>query len=71
MIQPWTMLMEKLRLHPKAVCRQLIAALEDHKPLTGKDEREVLHALENTSIDIERILAGLQRNTLKIILDRT
>jgi len=62
--------MEKLRIHPKAVCRQLITALEGTKPLSRTEERRVLCAIENTGIPIERVLATLSKGALKTLLER-
>ena len=60
--------MGKLRIHPRAVCRNLISALDAHKPLSGKDERRVLYAIEKTGISLERVLASLSKGAIERLL---
>ena len=52
------------RVAPAAVCRQLIANLDRHKRLNDSEQSEVLLALQNTGIGVDRILASLTRQTL-------
>lgn len=70
MLFPWSTLMEKLRIHPKAVCRQLISALEEYKPLSDSDERRIYYAIKNTGIPIDRVLARLSIGAIKQLLEQ-
>lgn len=62
--------MEKYRIHPGAVCRQLLTNLKTHKPLTASEERRIIHAIEMSGVvnGTDRLLAGLSRNTLESLL---
>jgi len=69
-IEQWYAIMQQFRIHPKAVCRKLITALEDQKPLSNVEERKVIRAIESTGIPngVDRMLAGLSVNTLKTLM---
>ena len=56
------------RVQPAAVCRQLIANLEKSKRLDKSEQAAVLHALEKTGIDVNRILANISKQALKTLL---
>jgi hypothetical protein len=62
--------MQHLRIHPGAVCRQLLANLRKHEPLTASEEERIIHAIENAGVPdgVDRLLAGLSRNTLEQLL---
>ena len=53
------------RIHPSAVCRQLIANLETHKRLSKDEQTAILSAIQNTGIPVERVLADLSRNVIE------
>ena len=67
-INSWYTLMRKIRLHPGAVTRQLLANLKRFDPLTDTEEQRVIDAINATGISTERVLATLSRNTLTEIL---
>jgi hypothetical protein len=70
MIRSWDHMMEKLRIHPGAVCRQLLSNLNRHEPLTASEEDRIIRAIENAGVPngVDRLLAGLSRNTLEKLL---
>ena len=63
--------MANLRIHPGAVCRQLLTNLKTHKTLSFEDERKIIHAIESTMIPhaADRLLASLSRNTIEKLLE--
>jgi len=65
----WYTIMQKLRINPGAVARQLLANLKTHKPLTYEEERRVIFAIENAGVEVDRVLASLSRNTIKELLN--
>jgi len=50
----------------------LLAHLEETKPLSNTEEREVMRAIESTGIPngVDRMLASMSANTLKSLLAR-
>ena len=50
-----------LRLHPKAVCRSLLADLDKHQRLNPKEQSVILLALQKTGINLDRVLASFSR----------
>ena len=62
--------MRKFTLHPRSVCRNLLTRLEGIKPLSAQDEARILRSIESTDIPdgVDRMLAGLSRQTLKELL---
>ena len=61
-----------MRVAPKAVCRQMLARLQSHDPLTEAEQRRVIHALNKCGVpDVtDRLIAGLSRNTLELLLEK-
>lgn len=61
-----------IRVAPHAVCRQILANLQTHKPLTENEVERILIAVENTRVAdaVERLLADTSRNTLVAVLDK-
>jgi len=72
MIISWNTMMRKLRVHPGAVARQLLANLKTHKPLTSEEESKIIRAIESTGVEnaTDRMLASLSRNTLNALLNK-
>ena len=71
-IGSWCTLMAKLRINPKAVCRQLLVTLsKNHKDLSRNEEVAVIHALQNCGVPnaTDRLLASLSRNTIESLLE--
>ena len=70
MMRTWDDMMRKLRIHPGAVCRQIIADLKVHEPLTQREEHRIICAIENAGVTdaVDRLLAGLSRTTLEKLL---
>jgi hypothetical protein len=62
--------MRNLRLHPKAVARQLLTRLEDQPQLSANDEVRILDALKNSGVPnaTDRLLAHLSKNVVKELL---
>ena len=60
------------RIAPGAVCRNLLARLQDIKPLTTDEERRIIRAIESSGVPdaTDRMLASLSRNTLNELLNR-
>ena len=56
------------RVHPSAVCRQILTNLDSHKGLTESEQTAILHAIEDTGIVVERVLADLSRQTINVVL---
>ena len=65
----WHKIMKNFTIHPRAVARQLLASLEDHKTLSPREESRVIHAIESTGVPVDRVLASLSRNTLQALLN--
>lgn len=63
--------MNRFRINPGAVCRQLLQNLKPHKNLTTNEERTILRAIEDSGVPnaTERMLAELSRNTIHKILE--
>jgi len=64
-------MINKLRIHPGAVARQLLANLKTHKPLSPTEESRIIDAIENYSgvpNGVDRMLASLSRNTIEKLL---
>lgn len=63
--------MKRFRINPGAVCRQLLTNLKKHPPLTPREERELLRAIEGTGVPngVDRLLASLSRNTINTLLE--
>jgi len=62
--------MDRFRIHPKAVCKQLIAVIEDkYKPLSNEDQRRVLFAIENTGLPVSQVLASMSKTALQAVVD--
>ncbi len=61
----------KFRIAPGAVCRILLARLQDHEPLSKTDNDRILDAIKSTGIpDVElRLVADASRDTLNAILN--
>ncbi len=57
------------RIHPKSVCRSLLANLNSHTKLDTEEQSIVLNALKNTGIGTDRILANLSREAIKTVMD--
>jgi hypothetical protein len=66
----WYSLMNRFRISPSAVCRQLLTTLKTHKPLTSSEEQRILHAIETSGVEnaTDRALATLSRSTIEKIL---
>lgn len=62
--------MNRFRIQPSAVCRTLLGKLSNYKPLSAKEEAQVLSALKSTGIPHvhDRLFAGMGRNTVREIL---
>ena len=56
-----------LRLHPKAVCRSLLADLDKHQRLNPKEQSVILLALQKTGISIERVYASFSRIAIEAV----
>lgn len=69
MIWVWAPDMRKLRIHPKAVCRQLITVLDEQKTVSREDMCRVLFAIKSTGVPVEQVLATLRKDTLEKIID--
>ena len=61
--------MEKLRINPGAVARTLLHNLDEWKPLSDSEERKLIFAIENSGINVDRMLAHISRNAIKELLD--
>jgi hypothetical protein len=59
-----------VRVAPKAVCRQLLTNLNGYEPLSKSEEQRIIAAIQNARVQngIDRLLAGISRNTLEQIL---
>ena len=59
--------MQRLTLHPKAIARQLLIRLEDHKKLSANEAAMISDALEKSGVPdaANRLNAGWARILLK------
>jgi hypothetical protein len=66
----WCDMMNKLRINPGAVARQLLTNLKGHKPLTPSEEHRIIDAIESSGVQdgVTRMLAGLSRNAIEKML---
>ena len=66
----WCDMMQKLRVNPGAVARQLLTNLKTHKPLSSDEEHRIIRAIETSGVPngVDRLLAGLSRNTIEKLL---
>jgi hypothetical protein len=66
----WTNVMRKLRIHPGAVCRQLLTHLEDQPRLSASEQQRIIDAVESAGIPhgLERIHASMSRTILRKLL---
>ena len=61
------------RVAPQAECRQLLAGLNLHAPLSRAEEQKILRVIETYSGVPDgkaRFVEGMLRNTLRAIIDR-
>ncbi len=60
----------QFRLAPGAVCRNLLARLQDYKPLAATDNDRIMRAIKSTGItNVEdRLAADIARQSVKEIL---
>ena len=72
MIFKWSNIVQKLRIHPGAVCRQLLTNLKIHETLTESEECRLIRAIENSGVEdaTNRLLAHLSRNTINAMLNK-
>lgn len=58
------------RINPQAVCRQLLARLEDQETLTASEQAKVEHALQNCGVPnaTTKVLTGASRTVLQMLL---
>jgi hypothetical protein len=63
--------MENLRIHPKAVAKQLLHRLEDQPILSHQDEIRILYALENCNVPhaVDRLMAQMSRGVVSKLLE--
>jgi hypothetical protein len=63
--------MENLRIHPKAVARQLLTRLEDQPILSHQDEIRILYALEHCNVPhaADRLLAQMSRGVVTKLIE--
>jgi len=68
----WTSIMRKIRIHPGAVARQLLANLRTIKPLTHDEQRRILRAIEASGVPnaTDRVLASMSRNAIHAVLEQ-
>ena len=59
---------DNVNIHPKSVCRTILANLDSHKRLSKSEQSAVLHALKKADIDPDRVIADLSRNTINLLM---
>ena len=69
-LMSWCNMVKRFRISPAATARTILASLDDYKPLSNEEERAIIRAIESTPVSnsVERMLAGLSRNTLEQLL---
>ena len=62
--------MKNFRIQPQAVCRTLLANLNQYEPLTAQEEDKIIRAVKSSGVEsgVERLLANLSRNTVEKLL---
>jgi len=62
--------MEKLRIHPKAVCLQLLASFDETNPLSEREREQIFLAIESLEIPngVKRLLTEMSRATIERVL---
>ena len=69
-LETWKHAMANFRVSPRAVCRTILTTLDEYKPLTAREEGQLIYAIENSGVEngVSRMLASLTKNTLKELL---
>ena len=70
-LNTWSNIMRKFRIHPGALCRQLLSRLETHPPLSASQEAQILSAIKSCPVPdaTDRILSAWSRRTLRNVLE--